>query len=89
MILSSSWYTLWLSNCDNLLQHLRQLFGLARAEFNKHVEHMKPSYTAAYVVLTFDILTRETAFQTEGGVEGGLRYLKKKAYWYNKSVNSE
>ena len=49
---------------------------------------MKPSYTAAYVVLTFDILTRETAFQTEGGVVGRLRYffLKKKAYWYNKSA---
>ena len=40
---------------------------------------MKPSYTAAYVVLTFDILTRETDFQTEGGVVGGLRYFKKKS----------
>ena len=39
---------------------------------------MKPSSTAAYVVLTFDILTRETAFQTEGGVVGGLGYFKKK-----------
>ena len=39
---------------------------------------MKPSYTAAYVVLTFDILTRETAFQTEGGVVGRLRYFFKK-----------
>ena len=26
-----SWYTLWLVNCDRLLQYLRQSFGFARA----------------------------------------------------------
>ena len=35
------WYTHWLVSCDSLLQHLRQSFaGFARAESNKHVEHV-------------------------------------------------
>ena len=35
---------------------------VARAESNKNVEHMKPSYTAL-----FDVLTRETIFHEVGG----------------------
>ena len=41
---STSWYTLWLLNCDSYLQHLHHPFDFAHAEFNKHVEHVKPSY---------------------------------------------
>ena len=33
--------------------------GFICAESNKHFEHMKPSFTAPFDVLTFDILTRE------------------------------
>ena len=34
----------------------------ARAETNKHAEYVKPSDTASFDGLTFDILTRETVF---------------------------
>ena len=34
----------------------------ARAETNKHAEYVKPSDTAPFDGLTFDILTRETVF---------------------------
>ena len=34
----------------------------ARAETNKHTEYVKPSDTAPFDGLTFDILTRETVF---------------------------
>ena len=53
---------LWLVNCDSYFS-----FGISRAESNKHVEHMKPSYTALFDVLTFDVLTRETIFHQVGG----------------------
>ena len=33
--------------------------GFICAESNKHFEHMKPSFTAPFDVLTFDILTQE------------------------------
>jgi len=33
-----------------------------RAETNKHAEYVKPSDTAPFDGLTFDILTRETVF---------------------------
>ena len=44
---------------------------------NKHVEHLKHSYTALFDVWTFDILTRETVAQEVGGVFDGFRYLKR------------
>ena len=69
---TSSWYTLWLANCDSLLQHLRQSFCFARAESNKHVEQVKASYTAHFDVSTFKILTRETVFHGVIGVVGWL-----------------
>ena len=48
------------SICDSLIfQHLHQSFGFACPESNKCVEHVKPSYTAPFDVLTFDILTWE------------------------------
>ena len=63
---------LWLVNCDSYFS-----FSVARAESNKHVEHMKPSYIAVLDVLTFDVLTRETNFfLTKWVVVGRLRYLK-------------
>ena len=34
----------------------------ARAETTKHAEYVKPSDTASFDGLTFDILTRETVF---------------------------
>ena len=49
----------------------------ARAETNKHAEYVKPSDTASFDGLTFDILTRETVFYKEvSGIVGGLWYLK-------------
>ena len=49
----------------------RQSFCFARgAESNKHVEKVKPSYTAPFDILTFKILTRETVFQEVVGVVG-------------------
>ena len=61
--LRSFWYTLWLVTYDGLLQHLRQLLGFARAVTYKHVERVKPSYTAPFDVLTFEIwLSWETVF---------------------------
>ena len=56
------------SICDSLIfQHLHQSFGFACPESNKCVEHMKPSYTAPFDVLTFDILTWEMALKEVGG----------------------
>ena len=61
--LRSFWYTIWLVTCDGLLQHLHQLLGFACAVTYKHVERVKPSYTAPLEVLTFEIrLTWETVF---------------------------
>ena len=42
---------------------VRRSFAFLRADSNKHVEHVKPSYTAPFDVLTFEILSRETVFQ--------------------------
>ena len=53
---------LWLVNCDSYFS-----FGVGRAESNKHVEHMKPSYTALFDVLTSNVLTWETIFHEVGG----------------------
>ena len=66
-------YTLWLVNhCDSFfntnVNHLA-----SRAQSNKHVEHVKPSYAAPFDVMTLDILTQETVFLEVGG----LRYLKR------------
>ena len=52
----------WSLLCGSLLQHLLQSFGSAHAEFYKYVEHVKPSHTAPFDVLTFDILTQEKVF---------------------------
>ena len=41
----------------------------------KHAKHAKPSYTAPFDVLTFDILTQETPFQEVLGVAGRLSYI--------------
>ena len=49
----------------------------SRAQSIKHVEHVKPSYTALFDVLPFDIEIQETVFLEGGGVVGGLRYLKR------------
>ena len=59
-------------DCDSLLQTLTSILGFARVESIRHVEHVKPSYTAI-----FDILTRKTVSQQVGGVVSGLRYLKR------------
>ena len=64
----------WLIVTVHFNTYLSQSFGFARTEYNKPVEHVKPSCTAPFDVLTFDILTRETVFQKVGGY---LRYLKK------------
>ena len=45
----------------------------SRAQSKTHVEHVKPSYTAPFDVMTLDILTQETVFLEVGG----LRYLKR------------
>lgn len=44
----------------------------SHAQSKKHVAQVKPSYTAPFDALTFDILRQETVFQEMGG----LRYLK-------------
>ena len=44
-------------------KRLRQSYGFARAESFKHVEHVKPSYTAPFDVLKVDIVIRETVSQ--------------------------
>ena len=49
---------------------------LLRADPNKHVEHVKPSYTAPFDVLTFEILSRETVFQEVGVFEYWKRCLQ-------------
>ena len=51
---------------------LRQSFCFARAESNKHVEQVKPFYTAHFDILTFKILNRETVFHEGVGVVGRL-----------------
>ena len=55
------------SICDSFIfQHLHQSFGFECPESNKHVKHVKPSYTAPFDVLTFDILTWEMVLQEVG-----------------------
>ena len=49
---------------------------LPARSFYKHVEHVKPSYTAPFDVLTFEILSRETVFQEVGVFENLKRWLK-------------
>lgn len=66
-----SCYTLWLVNCDSWLQYY-VIYLASPAQAKKHVERVKPSNTAPFDALTFDILTQETVFQEMGG----LRYLK-------------
>ena len=65
---TSSWYTLWLVNCDSILQHLCQTFDFACTESNEPVHlysmTVKPSYTAPFEIVTLDIsLTQEMVFQ--------------------------
>ena len=55
---------------------VRQSFAFLRADPNKHVEHVKPSYTAPFDVLTFEILSRETVFQEVGVFEVWKRCLQ-------------
>ena len=49
---TSSWYTLWLVNCDSILQHLCQTFDFTCTESNEPVHlysmTVKPSYTAPF-----------------------------------------
>ena len=66
------------SICDSLIfQHLHQSFGFVCPESNKCVEHVKPSYTTPFDVLTFDILTWEMALKEVGGQSPWMRYLKR------------
>ena len=76
-----TWYTLWLVNFDCLLQHVRQSFAVLLPDSNKHVEHVKPSYTAPFDVLTFEILSRETVFQKVGVFEYLKRWLKAASFF--------
>ena len=55
---------------------VRRSFAFLRADSNKHVEHVKPSYTAPFDVLTFEILSRETVFQEVGVCEYCKRWLQ-------------
>ena len=55
---------------------VRQSFAFLRADPNKHVEHVKPSYTAPFDVLTFEILSRETVFQKVDVFEYWKRWLQ-------------
>ena len=71
-----TWYTLRLVNFDCLLQHVRQSFAVLLPDSNKHVEQVKPSYTAPFDVLTFEILSRETVFQEVGVFEYLKRWLQ-------------
>lgn len=73
LITSFQYTSSWLVSCDTLLKHLCQSFGFARADSYKHVEHVKPFFTAPFDVLGIDILTRETVFKEVGGVVGGVR----------------
>ena len=73
LITSFQYTSSWLVSCDTLLKHLCQSFGFARADSYKHVEHVKPFFTAPFDVLGIDILTRETVFKEMGGVVGGVR----------------
>ena len=76
-----TWYTLWLVNFACLLQHVRQSFAVLLPDSNKHVEHVKPSYTAPFDVLTFEILSRETVFQEVGVFEYLKRWLKAASFF--------
>ena len=79
----------WLVNCDSSLQH--SINSFARAESNKHVEHVKPSNNAPFDVLKFDILIRKTVFQEAGWVVGwtevsinmltGFSLLSSRRFW--------
>ena len=60
---------------------VRQSFAFLRADPNKHVEHVKPSYTAPFDVLTFEILSRETVFQEVGVFEYLKRWLKAASFF--------
>ena len=62
---TSSWYTLWLVNCDSLLQHLRQSFGFPRAE-SSNISSMRIPTTPHF--LTF----KELFFMKWEGGGGGV-----------------
>ena len=55
---------------------VRQSFAFLRTDSNKHVEHVKPSYTSPFDVLTFKILSPETVFQEVGVLEYWKRWLQ-------------
>ena len=55
---TSSWYYPMIGQLWQLTSTLTSL----RAQTNKHAEYVKPSDTAPFDGLTFDILTRETVF---------------------------
>ena len=70
---TSSWYYPMIGQLWQLTSTLTSL----RAQTNKHAEYVKPSDTAPFDGLTFDILTRETVFYQEvSGIVDGLWYLK-------------
>ena len=85
---TSSWYTLWLVNCDNLLQHLRKSFGFARTEFNKQVEHWNPPTMHLLTFWHFDTRNSFSGWGGGGvGVVSWFRYLKRCSSFYLLAVN--
>ena len=67
-----SWYTLWLVNCDRLLQYLRQSFGFARAVEKNMSSRWNPQTPHLLTPWHLTFWHKKRFFQEMGG----LRYLK-------------
>ena len=66
---------LWLANCDSLFQQLRQSFGFACAECNKHF-NLKPSNTAAFHFWHLTFWNGKWFFKTGSG-NGHIKVFEK------------